>query len=789
VEAPFKPYSILIPRPGTPRYEGTYLVLDWDEKANVLLWMRLPKLGEVKGHPNRMPRYLHCPQEEVFDQVVDAVLEMSLIVLHEPKKAETPDSDLIALAETPAARERLLSSIQKKNVRYAAIKPLLYQAPRGIGDDDSDPAQQPPGRETEPPSTKAEVHRGARRRPLDIFQDPELPVRVGRLAKKHGVSAQTFMDWLYRFFAGKENLNALAPGYTRCGNPGIDKPQRAPLGRKRDPRDIGPTNPDPYQLSDTDKLRLGTGYRLIDKHTKPRRAYALIISVFWADHFYDPETGKTTFKVFPVHRRPSFAQFMRWGAEMKGLSVADMLRMPHERAQRETRGRDEQDRVSTLGSVAYFDATSTDTYLTRIGRRLKPLPAMTRSILEEGISGIWYGLYCGWDGPSPATALQCILNGADPDKIAKWNEEFDLEIPEDAIPSMLCDLHYADCGELKAAEITEAEGQFKFSIEYASPHRGEKKGPVESSHHASHKALDHEMPGSTHGRQARHGEKPAVRDALFDRKQYMRELLLYIVYHNCVEEVDYAPPEMQARGIPPTRINIYKWYKRKNGDFSLPYNFESLRALCLPKLPAVIRKRGVHLKVRLSNHTVILPRFRYWSQEFANTGIFAELNKSGRSIDTYVRIDKERPSECFISTTAGMFKLFNRRSDTLFNRDYTLTDYLDLQEELRRGRLRREDDRLQIDAETAVRRKDMELAARAEKKAQAREAPEEATAKASRGALKANLADEIAEMQGGDENNSRNSKSAAAPVNTPVLPPPTTPSAVDRAMAAYLEGP
>ena len=218
-----------------------------------------------------------------------------------------------------------------------------------------------------------------------------------------------------------------------------------------------------------------------------------------------------------MRRRPTFPQFKRWGKAGAGVSATELLLGRREYEQKtEARGGSEHDHVAGFGHWAEFDATSTDLYLVRTTSRLRKLPPMTRMILRETRLGIIYGLYCGWEHPSPATAALCILNGADPDKHlwAKWH--FDLDIPEGAIPGLLARNITADNGELKAHAATEAERQFGYSISYARAHRGDDKGGEESTHHAQHKQLDHKLPGTTLGRPAKRGEPPPATQALWN---------------------------------------------------------------------------------------------------------------------------------------------------------------------------------------------------------------------------------------------------------------------------------
>ena len=170
----------------------------------------------------------------------------------------------------------------------------------------------------------------------------------------------------------------------------------------------------------------------------------------------------------------------------------------------------------TLRSSAYPMTMSCEAhkrrhgYLTRHNSRLKKLPPMTRYILKEVRTGLIYGLHCNWEPPSPKSALLTILHGAMTSKV-EWAKRFGVQRQEGIIPGLLCRTNLADHGELKGAEATEAETQFGFGIDLPTTMSGDRKGGVESQHHADHAHLDRKLPGTTRGKRPGRGDELCIR--------------------------------------------------------------------------------------------------------------------------------------------------------------------------------------------------------------------------------------------------------------------------------------
>lgn len=336
-----------------------------------------------------------------------------------------------------------------------------------------------------------------------------------------------------------------------------------------------------------------------------------------------------------------------------------------------------------LGQQAFFDGTSDDVCLVSFRNRLVKLPPLTRLILKEALTGMIYGVYCGWEAPSSRTAQLAILHGALKDKSA-WARRFGVEIDKESIPGLLARHIVADNGELKSQAITEAEEQFGFGVSYTPAGRGDAKGSVETEHKRMHAHLDHRLPGTTHGKPRSRGQAHPAADALWNYSEYMGELIRWIVWHNTVEEVpDLAPDDMllSMPRIAPTRKNIYQWLERKGLNISLNVDYEALRAFTLPDVEAVIAKNGIRLIGRVHGRKMRLFRLRYTSHELAKTGILRQVKVIGKEIPTRLKMDPTDLSQAWLPTRTGMIRVTHSVRDQSINKNLTLGEWVSYCEE------------------------------------------------------------------------------------------------------------
>ncbi|MCO5337583.1 hypothetical protein [Delftia tsuruhatensis] len=564
------------------------------------------------------------------------------------------DSDRLDTCTSEEKRKKLISHFQIRDKRFSIIKPLVC-------DENGTPF--PAGK---------------------LMEDNEFPVRLKIHAANAGISEQTIRNWIHKYWSAANHKSALMPKYEgRSGGPGQIKKQRIKIGRIPRLYIQGEQPSRGYVLTEEDKKRLAFGYGLISREITPYEAYLQTSACFWSD-LDENLDGKKRNVLYPKYLRPSFDQFKRWGQRLIGVAIREIMQGPRLTKQsKKATGGSEQDSIMAIGQQAMFDSTSNDVYLVSYRDRGKKLPPMTRLVIRESRVGLIYGLYCGWERASQTTALLAIIHGAMPDKV-EWARRFGVEITRDAIPGLLAKNTLGDNGEMKGEAITAFAEEFGVGISFAPNGQGEAKGGIESSHRTVHRRVDHNLPGTTHGKQRTRGEKHAALSALWNYYEYMSKLINYIVFHNTEEEVpDQAPDDMlmHTPRIRPTRINIYKWLNSQGLNASVQYDYQALRAYALPTREAVVCKNGIRLVVKIQGRKTYLPRLRYTSKALAETGLLSQVKRTGKTIPTILKIDDNDLSKAWAVTRLGLIEVFNSSRDTIINNKITLQEWIDYVQE------------------------------------------------------------------------------------------------------------
>lgn len=643
--------DILDNSPGVSELSGPTLVLDIQHDcSDPMVWL-IDRERSQSDRPSQRKAYVCQPYALSLSWVKELLQTSRCVVLDiRPDRNQYSDADQLNICISEKSRAKLIKQLKNRDERFAAIKPLVCKAG---------------GTESKPVS--------------EIFSDPMFAHRLKERARELGKATITLRKWINRYWANGSTRSGLIAGYAgRCGNPGHEKKQDSKLGRSPRLFKTGHWKTRGYSLSQQDKQRLGLGFALISRENTPRDAYLMTCSAFWSTH-EESAPGQVHATLYPREMRPSFDQFMRWGSRLHGKSVRDILLGPTASRQvKKTSGKSEQDSIVAVGQQAMFDGTSTDVYLVSILSRLKKLPPMNRLILKESRTGVIFGMYCGWEPPSPKTALLAVLHGALKDKRA-WAKRFGVDIAIDAIPGLLPRSVLADNGELKGTEPTEFEQQYGIGFYYTPAMMGAAKGGIETEHQKFHKHVDHKIPGTTHGKQRKRGETHPALEALWNYTEYMPELIRHIVWHNTVQEVpDLAPIRMllDEPDIKPTRINIYNWLTRQGLNVGLNVDYNDLRAYTLSDIDAVICKNGIRLMGKIHGHKTRIPRLRYTSEALAKSGLLTKVKLTGKVIPVRMKMDSTDLSQAWLPTRGGLIRVTHYERDSFISRRMVLEEWI-----------------------------------------------------------------------------------------------------------------
>jgi len=674
---PFKTLQVLHDAPGGAIFREPMRILGCVEASDIL-WLIpvLPKkLNEAAGpapsqegsevantkeplatlpakKKRRAPAYARGPQAWSLTQVLHDIEAFRVFVseMAVDKRLKMTDDQLLTSADSSDEKQKLETATGYRDDRYASILPILTG---GYG-------------ETPRPF-------------IAVINDPRLGSMISKRAKETGKSRSSIYHVLHLYWRAGNQKNGLFPNFDKCGLPGVEKTQKIKVGRQSRLFKARLATSTGFTVnSPEDKRKLEWGYRLIKHNVTAHMAYLLTCSVHWADRV-TVDDGTLDIQLWQPERRPTFNQFLYWGKKSNGgrsFAEAVLGKLKWERHSA-ARGGSLQDQVAAAGQVVAFDSTSTDVYLTSYMSRLRKLPPMTRLVLKDTRTELILGFYCGWQPPSPASALMAVLHAAT--SHAAYCQRYGVTITEDEWPALLPKTILTDNGEFKGSTPTEAERQFGFSIDYTPTNSGDRKGAIESQHRSDHKQLDHKLPGSTMGRARKRGEDHAASNALWNYYEYIRELIWAVLEHNNQEVPDLAPIEMlrEVPAIKPTRLNIFHWLRRHGMVVETIVDPDALRAFTLPKVDAVIRKNGLYLEVPVHGRKMLLPRLRYSSPEFVATGLMSRVKVAGQTVRTAVHMDKSDPSRVWLPTKQGMIMLTLATTDSNLKQQVTLEDWID----------------------------------------------------------------------------------------------------------------
>ncbi len=756
---PFQLLDVLSNTPHSTVLAAPMRVIGFVEAEDELWLISLP--GKVGKKDTQRATYSAGPICRSLTNFVLHITESRVTIskLVAIREYDVPDAEMLSTATTPKAAASVKKRLEYRDVRWDLIAPIVE------------------GRSF-----------------LQIIHDPNRTTAIGKRAEEAGASRTTVYYALHRYWALGSRKNGLINNYNRCGSPGVPKAQRTKLGRKTRLKIAGEVDSAGYVLDDDeDKKKLAWGYALTRHKMTAHDAWIAVSSVHWAERVI-AENGTEAVTLLPPLQRPSYEQFLYWGKLLNGeKSITEISLGNWEFSRRtEARGGSLQDQVTAVGQIGCFDSTSTDVYLTSQMSRLRVLPPMTRLVAQDIRSEVIYGLYCGWEAPSPATALQAILHGATPK--LEWCKRYGVDITEDAWPHQLARSVLTDNGEMKAAGITEAERQFNFSMSYTPAGKGEKKGGIESSHRSVHKKFDHKVPGTTRGKQRARGVQHPATLALWNYQEYMRELIFAILRYNNQERVELAPVEMlrEVPAIKPTRLNIFNWLRKQGLQVDLPVDLEALRAFTLPDVDAVVYKNGVCLLGSILGHKQVLPKMRYTSPELVQTGLMSRVKTSGSPIRTKVKLDPAAPSLAWLPTKVGMIPLHLTGNDTLLSAELTLADWMDhlAERTLTGDKERGHTD--QSDAEALLRRESITANAKAERQVELSEVKKPPSKTAMKRDLRKHRDEEMASVNAESLRQNLSDTAASKPIKPAddalALDKPTPPpTAADLAMRQFNE--
>jgi putative transposase len=514
---------------------------------------------------------------------------------------------------------------------------------------------------------------------FDLLERGRYRQAVAQRARELEVSVKKVAALLHLYWAGAGNMNSLMPRYHNSGAPGKFRVQRKKLGRPN----VAVRNSMPelegFQISEEDREKLRFGWEtFVRPGVTVVSAYRRTMEVFYrAGTSAEGDSQVAIFK--PAHERPTLRQFRYWGSGGDATKSASYLQLragEFEKNHRALPGT-ARDGVSAVGQVAFCDATPNDLYLVSAASRIRPVGTAHRILIVDAYTGLWPGLYCGFEPPSAETALMAVANAA-LDKV-DFCARFGIEITSDMWPAVSFSRYLCDNGEFRSEASIRAIAGFGSTLEFAPVGRADLKGPVESDHHVLHARLDHKLDGTTQGRRRGRGEDHPALAAALTYFEYMRHLILRILHHNNRERCEHLlTTEMRRDGVVPTRINIYRWCVENGYIAGAPPSPDVVRAHLLPTLPAVLTASGIYLtRPDRGRRVEIVSNARFVGDVLLREGLMMRARARHEHLE--VRGDPQDMSHVWL-VRDGIHELRNVSHDPQAVREWTLADHLAVQD-------------------------------------------------------------------------------------------------------------
>ncbi|MGV2291885.1 hypothetical protein AAHK20_24445 [Trinickia sp. YCB016] len=620
-------------------FSGTYRVVLVNQQADRLWIIQFAYADGGAISHLRMPRCYSVRAIELL------IRQLSVDIVEDAAPTEWLQSDAQIQARYGRSNDaQRCSQLTRRDVRWSVIEPIV-----------------------------------TRHTPFELLECGLYQGVVGSRAAELGVCVKKVAGILNLYWAGGGNVNALLPRFHNSGARGQIRIQRKKLGRPN----IAVRNSMPelegFLIGEEDRQRLRFGWETFVRPGKTvDSAYRRTMEAFYRAETASEE-GEQVPILKPAHERPTLRQFRYWGNGGNTRKSATYLQLfdgDFERNFRALPGT-ARDGVNAVGQIAYCDATSNDVHLVSAVSRIKPVGTLSRIKIVDGLTGLWAGIYCGFDSPSTKTALMAAANSA-MDKV-DFCARFDVEISSDMWPAIAFARYLGDNGEFRSEPCKQSISGIGSTLEFAPAGRADSKGPVESSHRQLHSRLDHKLEGTTYGRARRRGEDHPALDAVLTYFEYMRHLIRRIVHYNNYERCEHLlTTEMRRDGVTPTRISIYWWCVENGYIAGAPPSADAIRAHLLPALPAVLTGSGIYLvRPDRGRKIELISGARFVGEVLLKKGLM--LRARGRHEQVEVRGDPQDLRRMWL-VSEGIHELKNVSLDSLAVREWTLADHLSVQD-------------------------------------------------------------------------------------------------------------
>lgn len=485
----------------------------------------------------------------------------------------------------------------------------------------------------------------------DIFIPNKRSKLIVNLLKTRDTNEKTIYNYLKRYWIRGKTKNALIPDLYRCGNRNKDKGEsNVKRGRPRN-------------------LSNGIGINITEDIKKIFRAsikkyyynaaqyslkltYELMLKEFFVESV-KYENGLRIPLIKAYSDIPTYYQFYYWYRKEKDIKKEVTSRISPKRYEQQYRAIIGNSTAEAIGpgSIFQIDATVADVYLcSRINRQwIVGRPIVY--VLIDVFSRMIVGIYCGFEGPSWAGAMNALANCVT-DKV-KFCEEYEIEITEEQWP-----VHYlpegivADRGEMEGKNAENIIEGLGIKILNTPPYRADWKGIVEQNFRLSNIKIKPFMPGAVTGSNnfRERGDKDNRLNAKLDIYQFTQIIIRCILHHNNQHYLKnyHKDVGMIEDEIPLIPNELWKWGIANRAGKLRTMQEDIVKLHLMPAAEATVTAKGIRFEgIYYASKVCLKER---WFEKARRGTWKVNIAYDPRNMDLiYIKYDDEKTyDKCFI---------------------------------------------------------------------------------------------------------------------------------------------
>ncbi len=431
-----------------------------------------------------------------------------------------------------------------------------------------------------------------------VFESTHRRQLIKEKAKLHGVSENTIVKYLKKYWQRGKTPNALLPDYFLCGGRGKEKAAgTAKRGRPRKFTDVAGVGINVTEdIKKIFRIAVNRFY-----YTTAKNSLVLTYELMRKEYFsndYRIENGVKVPIIRPQSEVPTFGQFYYWFTKERNIKREISSRYGNKKYQKQYRPivGSAMDGVIQPG-VFEIDCQVADVYLvSRFNRNwIIGRPAVYAVI--DKFSRLVCGIYVGLESGSYIGAAMALLNAVS-DKV-EFCRQYGIEIREEDWPvHHLPEVIVADRGELAGGNIEALVNILNVKVQNTPPYRADLKSIIERFFGLTNERVKPFLPGAINLDGRERGDRDYRLDAKLDLYQFTQIIIRSVLFHNNNYYLEnYRREEaMIEDNVPCIPIELFRWGIANRGGMLRTVSEDVAKLALMPTDSAVVTPKGIKFR-------------------------------------------------------------------------------------------------------------------------------------------------------------------------------------------------